>query len=115
LLRVFKALKEKHKALKLVILAEGELKDYLVGLSEELGLKTYVWDRDKLSERFDVYFLGFQKNPFKFIARSKLFVFPSFTLLNNNSLRKHYSEKAKQRAEDFRIEKIVQEWKEVLR
>jgi glycosyltransferase involved in cell wall biosynthesis len=193
LLRVFKALKEKHKALKLVILGEGELKDYLVGLSEKLGLKTYVWDRDELSESFDVYFLGFQKNPFKFIARSKLFVFPSLwegfpnalveamacgvcvvssdcrsgpreilapdtdfsyqtqkpefaeygilmpvfevkyksaeepfggkemmwvetidKLLEDENLRKNYSEKAKQRAEDFRIEKIVQEWKEVL-
>ncbi|WP_287568351.1 glycosyltransferase [Thermodesulfobacterium sp.] len=60
-----------------VILGEGELKDYLVELSESLGLKTFVWDRDKLSEDFDVYFLGFQKNPFKFIARSKFFVFPS--------------------------------------
>jgi glycosyltransferase involved in cell wall biosynthesis len=194
LLRIFKALKEKHKDLKLVILGEGELKDYLVGLSEELGLKTYVWDRDALSESFDVYFLGFQKNPFKFIARSKLFVFPSLwegfpnalveamacgvpvvssdcrsgpreilapntdfhyqtqkpefaeygvlmpvfevkyktakelleereivwvetidKLLEDESLRKNYSEKARQRAEDFRIEKIVQEWKEVLR
>jgi glycosyltransferase involved in cell wall biosynthesis len=194
LLRVFKALKEKHKDLKLVILGEGELKDYLVGLSEELGLKTYVWDRDKLSESFDVYFLGFQKNPFKFMARSKLFVFPSLwegfpnalveamacdvcvvssdcrsgpreilapntdfnyqtqkpefaeygvlmpvfdvkyktakepleereimwvetidKLLEDESLRKNYSEKAKQRAEDFSIEKIVQEWKGVLR
>jgi len=194
LLRVFKALKEKHKDLKLVILGEGELKDYLVGLSEELGLKTYVWDRDELSESFDVYFLGFQKNPFKFIARSKLFVFPSLwegfpnalveamacgvcvvssdcrsgpreilepntdfnyqtqkpefaeygvlmpvfevkyktakepleereimwvetvdRLLEDESLRKHYSEKAKQRAEDFSIEKIVEEWKEVLK
>ncbi|MFZ8830964.1 MAG: glycosyltransferase [Thermodesulfobacteriaceae bacterium] len=193
LLRIFKALKEKHKALKLVILGEGELKDYLVGLSEELGLKTYIWDRDKLSDSFDVYFLGFQKNPFKFIARSKLFVFPSLwegfpnalveamacgvpvissdcrsgpreilapntdfnyqtqkpefaeygvlmpvfdvkhktakepleereimwvetidRLLEDEGLRKHYSEKAKQRAEDFRIEKIVQEWEEVL-
>jgi glycosyltransferase involved in cell wall biosynthesis len=193
LLRVFKALKEKHKDLKLVILGEGELKDYLVKLSEELGLKTYVWDRDALSESFDVYFLGFQKNPFKFIARSKLFVFPSLwegfpnalveamacgvsvvssdcrsgpreilapntdfnyktqkpefaeygvlmpvfeikyknaeeplgekeimwvetidKLLEDEGLRKHYSEKAKQRAEDFRIEKIVQEWKEIL-
>jgi glycosyltransferase involved in cell wall biosynthesis len=47
LIRVFKALKEKHKDLKLVILGEGELKDYLVKLSEELGLKTYVWDRDE--------------------------------------------------------------------
>ena len=193
LLRVFKALKEKHKDLKLVILGERELKDYLVKLSQELRLKTYVWDRDKLSESFDVYFLGFQKNPFKFIARSKLFVFPSLwegfgnvlveamacgvcvvssdcrsgpreilapntdfnyqaqkpefaeygilmpvfevkyktakepleereimwvemidTLLNNDSLRKHYSEKAKQRAEDFRIEKIVEEWNRCL-
>ncbi|MFZ8831195.1 MAG: glycosyltransferase, partial [Thermodesulfobacteriaceae bacterium] len=192
-LRVFKALKEKYKDLKLVILGEGELKDYLVGLSEELGLKAYVWDRDKLSENFDVYFLGFQKNPFKFIARSKLFVFPSLwegfpnalveamacgvpvvssdcksgpreilapntdfnyqtqkpefaeygvlmpvfdvkyktanepleekeimwvetvdKLLEDKDLRRHYSEKAKQRAEDFRIEKIVQEWKEIL-
>jgi glycosyltransferase involved in cell wall biosynthesis len=193
LLRVFKALKEKRRDLKLVILGEGELKDYLVVLSEELGLKTYVWDRDELSESFDVYFLGFQKNPFKFIARSKLFVFPSLwegfpnalveamacrvpvvssdcrsgpreilapdtdfsyqtqkpefaeygvlmpvfevkyksaeeplggkemmwvktidKLLEDEDLRKHYSEKAKQRAEDFRIEKIVQEWREVL-
>jgi glycosyltransferase involved in cell wall biosynthesis len=194
LLRVFKALKEKHKDLKLVILGEGELKDYLVKLSEGLGLKTYVWDRDKLSESFDVYFLGFQKNPFKFIARSKLFVFPSLwegfgnvlveamacgvpvvssdcrsgpreilapntdfnyqtqkpefaeygvlmtvfeikyktanepleekeivwvetidKLLEDENLRKNYSEKAKQRADDVSIEKIVQEWREVLR
>jgi len=194
LLRIFKALKEKHKDLKLVILGEGDLKDYLVGLSEELGLKTYVWDRSELSESFDVYFLGFQKNPFKFIARSKLFVFPSLwegfpnalveamacgvpvvssdcrsgpreilapntdfnyqtqkpefaeygvlmpvfeakyknaneqleekeimwiktidKLLENESLRKHYSKKTKQRAEDFRIERIVEEWKEILR
>jgi Glycosyl transferases group 1. len=39
LLRVFKALKEKHRDLKLVILGEGELKEYLVKLSQELGLK----------------------------------------------------------------------------
>jgi Glycosyltransferase len=194
LLRIFKALKEKHKDLKLVILGEGELKEYLVKLSEELGLKTYAWDRDELSENFDVYFLGFQKNPFKFIARSKLFVFPSLweglgnviieamacgvpvvssdcrsgpreilapntdfnyqtqkpefaeygvlmpvfeikyksaeeplgekemmwvetidRLLEDEGVRKNYSEKAKQRAEDFRIEKIVQEWKEILK
>jgi glycosyltransferase involved in cell wall biosynthesis len=194
LLRIFKVLKEKHKDLKLVILGEGELKEYLVGLSEELGLKTYAWDRDELSESFDVYFLGFQKNPFKFIARSKLFVFPSLwegfpnalveamvcsvclvssdcrsgpreilapntdfnyqtqnpefseygvlmpvfeikyktanepleereimwvktidKLLEDESLREHYSEKAKQRAEDFRIEKIVEEWREILK
>jgi glycosyltransferase involved in cell wall biosynthesis len=36
-------------------------------------------------------------------------------LLEDESLRKSYSEKAKQRAEDFRIEKIVQDWKGILR
>jgi glycosyltransferase involved in cell wall biosynthesis len=35
-------------------------------------------------------------------------------LLEDENLRKNYSEKANQRAEDFRIEKIVQEWKKVL-
>jgi len=193
LIRIFKHLKEKHNNLKLVILGVGELKDYLVKLSEDLGLKTYVWDRDKLSDDFDVYFLGFQKNPFKFIARSKIFAFPSLweglpyalmeamacgvsvvssdcrsgpreilapntdidyqtdkpefaeygilmpvfdvkfkkatdeleekekmwvetldRLLKDESLRKDYSNKAKKRAEDFRLEKIIKEWEEVL-
>jgi len=193
LLRIFKALKQKHNDLKLVILGEGELKDYLVELSGNFGLKTCVWDRDRLSSDFDVYFLGFQRNPFKFIARSKLFVFPSLwegfpnalveamvcgvpvissdcrsgpreilapstdfnyqtqepefasngvlmpvfevkyktaeesleekeimwvkvinKMLEDEGLRRQYSEKAKQRAVDFRIEKIVGEWMEVL-
>ena len=194
LLRIFKALKEKHKDLKLVILGEGRLKDYLVGLSQGLGLKTFVWDRDTISEIFDVYFLGFQKNPFKFMARAKIFVFPSLweglgnvileamacgvpivssdcrsgpreilapntdfnyqtdkpefaeygilmpvfelkyksadepleekekmwvevidKLLIDEKLRKHYAEKSKQRAEDFRIEKILKEWENLLK
>lgn len=77
LLRTFKKLKEQFPGLKLLILGEGKLKDYLVNLSKDLGFKTYVWDKDKLSENFDVYFLGFQKNPFKYVSRAKLFVFPS--------------------------------------
>ncbi len=77
LIRIFKALKRDFSSLKLVILGEGELKDYLVKLSQNLGLKTFVCGRDKLLEEYDLYFLGFQKNPFKFIAKSKLFVFPS--------------------------------------
>ncbi len=35
--------------------------------------------------------------------------------LEDENLRKNHSEKAKQRAEDFSIEKIVQKWKEILR
>ena len=77
LLRIFKELKNNFPELKLLILGEGELKNYLVNLSQNLGLKTFVWNRDKLTEGFDVYFLGFQKNPFKYIARAKIFAFPS--------------------------------------
>jgi glycosyltransferase involved in cell wall biosynthesis len=77
LLRIFKELKKSYPELKLLILGEGELKSYLVELSENLGLKTFVWDRDVLSEDFDVYFLGFKKNPFKYISRARFFVFPS--------------------------------------
>uniref|UniRef100_A0A7V4JPF2 Glycosyltransferase n=1 Tax=Thermodesulfobacterium geofontis TaxID=1295609 RepID=A0A7V4JPF2_9BACT len=194
LLRIFKALKEKHKDLKLVILGEGRLKDYLVNLSQELKLKTYVWDRDIISGNYDVYFLGFQKNPFKFMARAKIFAFPSLweglgnvlfeamtcgvpiissdcrsgpreilapntdfyyqtdkpefaeygvlmpvfelkyksadeplngkekmwvevidRLLTDEKLRKTYAEKAKERAKDFRVEKILKQWEELLK
>ncbi|MDW8464058.1 MAG: glycosyltransferase [Geminocystis sp.] len=77
LIRIYSRLKKEFPELKLLILGDGELKDYLIELSEGLGLRTYVWDRDSLSEGYDVYFLGFQKNPFKYVASSKLFVFPS--------------------------------------
>ena len=77
LIRAFKLLKEKSQKLKLVILGKGELKDYLIELSENLGLKTFVWDRNIFSNNYDVYFLGFQKNPFKFISKAKVFVFTS--------------------------------------
>jgi len=77
LLRIFKELKKSYPELKLLILGEGELKSYLVELSQNLGLKTYVWDKDKLNEDFDVYFLNFKKNPIKYVSRARLFVFPS--------------------------------------
>ncbi|MDW7972569.1 MAG: glycosyltransferase [Thermodesulfovibrio sp.] len=77
LLRIFKELKKYFKDLKLVILGDGELKDYLFNLSLNLELKTYMWDRAKFRVDYDVFFLGFQKNPHKFINRANLFVFPS--------------------------------------
>lgn len=51
--------------MKLAILGRGELEDYLKQLACEMDLEK------------DVYFLGFQKNPFKFISKSKIYVFPS--------------------------------------
>ncbi|MCS7029827.1 MAG: glycosyltransferase, partial [Bacteroidia bacterium] len=77
LLRIFKELRKYYKDLKLVILGDGELKDYLYNLSLDLGLKTFMWGRNEFRVEYDVFFLGFQENPFKFISRAKLFVFPS--------------------------------------
>lgn len=65
LIRALKKVKEKIPEAKLVILGNGELENYLKELAAGLGLEK------------DVYLLGFQKNPFKYIARSTLYVFPS--------------------------------------
>ncbi|MBZ4681825.1 hypothetical protein [Thermodesulfobacterium sp.] len=46
--------------------------------------------------------------------KEKIWVEVIDRLLRDEDLRKHYSEKAKQRADDFKIEKIIQEWMEVL-
>ncbi|WP_029520546.1 glycosyltransferase [Persephonella sp. IF05-L8] len=77
LLRIFKELKNLYKNdnIKLVILGDGELRNELIKLSEILGLKTFnIWGSKKFSENYDVYFLGFKNNPYKFIKNSHLFI-----------------------------------------
>lgn len=65
LIRAFKKIKEIIPDAKLVVLGQGELEAYLKQLTVDLELED------------DVYFLGFQKNPFKYIAKSTVYVFPS--------------------------------------
>lgn len=66
LIRTFKNVKEKIPNAKLVILGHGELREELMVLSNNLGISK------------DVHFLGFCENPFKFIAKSKVFVLTSY-------------------------------------
>lgn len=66
LIRAFSRVKEEIPEAKLVILGEGELEHYLKELASNLNIIN------------DVHFLGFQKNPFRYIARSKMFVMSSF-------------------------------------
>jgi N-acetylgalactosamine-N,N'-diacetylbacillosaminyl-diphospho-undecaprenol 4-alpha-N-acetylgalactosaminyltransferase len=56
---------EKHPETILVILGEGELKEELEKLIENLNLEKKV------------FLLGFQKNPFKFLKNSSIFVLSS--------------------------------------
>lgn len=58
---------QKARPCQLVIIGSGELEDYLHKLARELGVEHRV------------FFLGWQSNPFKFMARSDVFVLPSLT------------------------------------
>ena len=78
LLDVFAALLQEQPGSKLVVLGDGELRSKLVAQAQALGLGCYqAWNNDPLDVEYDLYFLGFQKNPFRYIRRAALFVFPS--------------------------------------
>lgn len=62
LIRAFSQAHKRQADLKLVLLGEGELESRLKDLAKDLGIED------------SVYFLGWQKNPFKFLVRSQLFV-----------------------------------------
>lgn len=65
LIRVFSELKKTQPELRLVILGEGKLEKNLKELVAQYKLED------------SVFFIGFQENPFKYIAKSKIFVLPS--------------------------------------
>ena len=78
LLDAFAALLLRRPA-KLVFVGDGELRDALTARARELGLRVYaVWEvLGDLSPDHDVYFLGLQQNPFKYLRPATAFVFPS--------------------------------------
>lgn len=70
----------KRQPCKLVVLGDGELRDQLVAYSRKLGLKVFaVWEHSDSNYALesDIYFLGYQSNPFQFLSKSSLFAFPS--------------------------------------
>jgi glycosyltransferase involved in cell wall biosynthesis len=78
LLRIFSRLKKTRPDLRLVILGEGGCKAALLALARRLELRVFDADQGPFqSGPHDVYFPGFVSNPYKFIARARLFVFPS--------------------------------------
>ena len=79
LLDVFAALLRRQPA-KLVFVGDGELRDPLVQHAQALGLRVYQaisQPAAPLTPDYDVYFVGMQKNPFKYIRPAAAFVFPS--------------------------------------
>jgi glycosyltransferase involved in cell wall biosynthesis len=79
LLDVFAALLKRQPA-KLVFVGDGELREPLVNHAQALGLRVYQamsQPAEALTTDYDVYLVGMQKNPFKYIRPAAAFVFPS--------------------------------------
>lgn len=77
LLDVLAQLKHKRRA-RLLIIGDGELRGELVERAARLGLSTWAaWRDQALTPGHDLYLLGAQTNPFRWLARADLFVLPS--------------------------------------
>lgn len=74
LIRVLKQVK-KHTDARLMILGDGELHAELEALAAKLNLKVCNWTGKY--EDADIYFMGFQKNAFKYYKHSALFALSS--------------------------------------
>ncbi|MFA6194136.1 MAG: glycosyltransferase [Patescibacteria group bacterium] len=80
LLKTFSGLLGKIPGAKLFIIGDGDLRGQLLAYAAGLGLKVFSVFSNPIAEidsSYDVYFLGFQKNPYKFMARATVFVLSS--------------------------------------
>lgn len=80
LLKVFSDILRLHPGVKLFIVGDGDLRDELLDYAAGLKLKVFsIFSRPlgDINSSYDVYFLGFQKNPYKFMARSAVFALSS--------------------------------------
>lgn len=65
---------------KLALLGDGSLRADVIRRCQELGLRSWqVWDEQLLTSDYDVYFFGFQANPFQYIARASVSLLCSTT------------------------------------
>ena len=78
ILDVMANLMRRGRTEKLFILGDGERLEELVVHARNQGLSVYVQNKTPLDSTFDVYFLGRQENPYRFISRSYLFILSSF-------------------------------------
>jgi glycosyltransferase involved in cell wall biosynthesis len=78
LLDIFATLLQQQPA-KLIFVGDGDLREALVTQARALGLRVYAqWESAvALTPSYDVYFLGLQQNPFKYLRPATAFVFPS--------------------------------------
>ncbi len=88
LIRILAAIKkEEDKNYKLIIIGDGPLKNNYISLGSSLGLDVVECSEDEVHlNQGDVFLIGFRSNPFKYIAKSDLFVFTSYYEGSPNAL-----------------------------
>ncbi len=74
LIRTFAQLRKSEKDYKLVILGSGDLKSKLVEVCMSLNLSTSSLIDGSVDLNANVFFLGYQKNPWVFMRRARIFV-----------------------------------------
>ncbi len=80
LLKAFSSQLKNNPSAKLFIIGDGDLRGQLLAYAAGLGLKVFSVFSNPIAEidsSYNVYFLGFQKNPYKFMARATAFVLSS--------------------------------------
>lgn len=87
LIKIFNEYQKANNKSRLVLLGDGPYKSSLFQLCKHLGIKHYRWDEpSQISSDHKVFFLGYQKNPFKFIKRAMIFTLTSSSEGFGNSL-----------------------------
>ncbi|MEZ8370509.1 glycosyltransferase [Vibrio splendidus] len=63
---------------KLFIVGEGDKLNSYIEQSKRLGMKSWSYRQNqRIDENNDIFFLGYKKNPYKYIAKSDMFVLTS--------------------------------------
>lgn len=78
-LKIFRQVKETEPLARYVVIGHGPEKERLITTAKELGLRVYVAGNEATlsPEDYDVFFLGFLNNPYRYCYRARLFMFPS--------------------------------------
>jgi glycosyltransferase involved in cell wall biosynthesis len=78
LIKIFSSLKMQGVDSRLVIIGDGPQKDILLEFARNENLKIYnCWDDKEVSHEHEIFFLGYDPNPLKYVRYSTLFTFTS--------------------------------------
>ncbi len=77
LLQIYREVRNREDR-PLIILGDGELREDLLRFGKSLNLQTYdVWSGMEFSHGYDVFFLGYQSNPYRFLSKASLYLMTS--------------------------------------